>query len=269
MTLFHAFLLGAVQGITEFLPISSTAHVTVLERLLEIPDPGKAFNIFLNVGTLLAIAVFFRQQIRDLFLGAINFITGRNTPNRYFFLTVLLSSLPTIIVGFIWEIIFQINITSEIILSGVIILFSIILYFCDRNPVQKSNISRRDSLWIGLVQPLAFVPGVSRLGICLSMMRYLKYSREESFKYSMILSIPPVLGVCSLKLMKILWGSEVMQADWMSAVGSFSAFIFGLLSLSLVIKFLRRHTLLPIIFYRLSFGLMLLMRKLASIGKFL
>jgi undecaprenyl-diphosphatase len=263
MTFFQAFFLGVAQGITEFLPVSSSAHIIVLERMLNIPHLGKTFSIFLNVGTLLAIVIFFRRRVRDLCCGAIDLVFGKITENRSFFLTIFLSSLPAIIIGGILEIIFHTDITSEAILSGGMILFSIVLYFCDKNPSDKRNISRKDSLWVGLIQPLSFIPGVSRLGICLSVMRYLRYSREDSFEYAMILSIPPVLGALSLKLVKILLGRETMAEDLlMIIIGSLTAFVFGLLSLSIITKFLRNHTLLSLVLYRFFVSVIIIVQKL-------
>ncbi|MDR2646333.1 MAG: undecaprenyl-diphosphate phosphatase [Holosporaceae bacterium] len=263
MTLFQAFFLGVVQGITEFLPVSSSAHIIVLERALNIPHLGKTFSIFLNIGTLLATVIFFRQRAWDLCCGAIDLVSGKITKNRSFFLTIFLSSLPAIIIGGVLEIIFHADITSEAILSGGMILFSIILYFCDKNPADKRNVSKKDSLWVGLIQPISFIPGVSRLGICLSMMRYLKYSREDSFEYAMILSIPPVFGAFNLKLAKILLGEEAMMEDLSVIVmGSFVAFIFGLLSLSVITKFLQNHTLLPLVLYRLFVSIIIIVQKL-------
>ncbi|MDR2781021.1 MAG: undecaprenyl-diphosphate phosphatase [Holosporaceae bacterium] len=262
MTFLQAFFLGAVQGITEFLPVSSSAHLVILEQLLEISSPEKVFDVFLNMGTLLVIVIFFRRQICDLLQGVIDFLWGKNTENRFFFLTILLSSLPTIIIGGVLETVFNTDAISKTVLFGSMILFSIVLYICDRSPTQKRNISRTDSMLVGLAQSLAFIPGVSRLGICLSMMRYLKYSREESFHHAMILSLPPILGACCLKLIKIL-GRGASIEDWqMVAVGSFSAFLFGLPTLFLITKFLQKHSLLLIIFYRFALGLTLLARHL-------
>jgi undecaprenyl-diphosphatase len=262
MTSLEAFLLGAMQGITEFLPVSSSTHVAILEKLLKIPPSGKFFDVFLNAGTLLAIAVFFRQQVIDLILGAMDCVIGKKTKNRSFLLTILLSNLPALIIGAMLEVVFCPSAVSGIILSVSIILFSIILYFCDRRPALKENISRKDSLLVGLVQPLAFIPGVSRLGICLSMLRYLKYSREESFCHAMMLSIPPVFCACALGLVKTIWRDSLGE-DWsLVAVGSFSSFIFGLPMLFLVTRFLQKHTLLLIILYRITLGLVMLTREL-------
>jgi undecaprenyl-diphosphatase len=253
----EAFFAGAVQGITEFLPVSSSAHVSLFLRSFDIHYPGKIFDVFLNAGTLLTIFVFFRRQVLNMFLGGVNFICNRKTDNRDFFVTIALSSLPTIIVFGITDFL-KTDINSPLITSILMIVFAAILYFCDRKPADREGISRRDSLIVGLVQPLSFIPGISRLGICLSVMRYLKYSREESFTYSMLLSVPPVAGACCLKLLQILLGKTVADNPGAMAAGTVAAFVFGMISISLTVKFLKNHTFLLIIIYRFLFGLFML-----------
>jgi undecaprenyl-diphosphatase len=258
MTFFQAFLLGAIQGITEFLPISSSAHVAVASKLLNFHLKDNVFDVFLNMGSVLAVMVFFRQHMFNMFYGFVDFIGHKKTENRYFFMTIFLSSLPVVFVFGMLEIILKISINSTLILSAMLILFAIVLYFCDQNPTDEKNISRKNSILVGFAQTLSFVQGVIRLGSCLSMMRYLHYSREESFRYSMVLSVPPVFGACFVKLMKVFTKEAVIENWSMVAVGSISSFVFGLISLTLMVKFLQKHTLLPMIIYRILFGLFVL-----------
>ncbi|MDR2157808.1 MAG: undecaprenyl-diphosphate phosphatase [Holosporaceae bacterium] len=269
MTFFQAFCLGVIQGITEFLPVSSSAHVDIFSKLMNLPHQDKAFNIFLNIGSLLAVVVFFRRQVAAMFWGGVDFIRNKKTDDRLFFVTILLANLPTITVFGALEIVFQVEINSAIVLAASMILFAVILYLCDRNPTDKENASRKDILLVGLVQPLSFISGVSRLGICMSMMRYLRYSREESFRYSMVLSIPSVLGACGVKLIKALIGQSIIENWSMVAVGCLSAFVFGILSLYGVIRFLRNHTLLPIVIYRILLGLFVMASQTSFVFSFL
>jgi undecaprenyl-diphosphatase len=263
MTFFQAFLLGAVQGIAEFLPISSSAHVALASQLLDLPLEDNTFSVFLNIGSILAVMVYFGRHMLSMFSGSIDFITNRKTKNRYFFATIVLSSLPVIFIFGILEIVFKVSIDSVMVQSVMMIFFATVLYLCDQNPADKKNISRKDSILVGFAQVLSFVPGVSRLGSCLSMMRYLRYSREESFRYSMLLSIPPVLGACSVKLMQIFAGKIVIENWSMVLIGSVSAFAFGLISLFFMVRFFRRYTLLPIIIYRAALGVFLMLQELS------
>lgn len=258
MTYWHAIVLGAIQGITEFLPVSSSAHLLILPKLLGIPYQGKEFDVFLNIGTLLAILLFFNSHIFRLLFGLKDFVVNDRTSNRQFFVTLLLSSLPTIIIFGVAEVVFKIEIQSFVVMGVMMLICSIVLYLADRNSTAKTRVSRRDGILVGFAQTFALIPGVSRLGACLTMMRYLNYSREESFIFSMILSIPPVAGACTLKFIKII--AAGYTCDWsIVAVGCVSSFVFGLISLSIVTRLLRYFTLLPIVIYRILVGIFLLL----------
>ncbi|MDR3187279.1 MAG: undecaprenyl-diphosphate phosphatase [Holosporaceae bacterium] len=254
MTFLQAIFLGAIQGITEFLPVSSSAHLVILPRLFDLPYQGKVFDIFLNIGSLLAILIGFRAQVCELFLGLKDFLVRKKTANERFFITMSLSSLPVIVVFGIADIIFHVDVDSPMTLSSMLVIFAFVLYFCDRRAADRSKISRKDSLWIGAAQILSLIPGVSRLGACLSMARYLKYSREESFKYSLLLSIPPVAGACVLKSFKIFNGETAPECWPVVITGAVSAFVFGMASLRAVENFLKKHSLLAVVIYRILFG---------------
>ncbi len=258
MTFLYALLLGAIQGITEFLPVSSSAHLIVIPKLFGFPYQGKEFDVFLNLGSLLAILVFFRAAFFSMLFGLKDFVIDKRTQNRNFFITIFWSSLPTIVVFGIAETVFNIEINSPVIMGISMIVFAVVLYLCDIRESASLKVTRTDSILTGIAQTMSLIPGVSRLGACLSMMRYLNYTREDSFKYSMILSIPPVAGACFLKLLKILC-SNAYTIDWsMVMFGCFSSFVFGLISLEMVCRFMRKFTLFPIVVYRILFGLFLL-----------
>ncbi|MDR0677380.1 MAG: undecaprenyl-diphosphate phosphatase [Holosporaceae bacterium] len=258
MSLIEAVFLGAIQGITEFLPVSSSAHLVIIPKLLGITYQGKEFDIFLNIGSLLAVIVYFRLRVWSILQGINDFVSKKKTENRYFFVTIFLSSLPVIVVFGILEILFEVDVNSRWIMFASTLFFSIVLYFCDQKENSRENISRKDSILVGAAQILSFFPGASRLGLCLSVLRYKGCLRDESFKYSMLLSIPPVTGACFLKLLKVFTGKIVVENWTCVIIGAFSAFICGLIFVDFVVKFLKRHSLLPIIIYRLlSLGTLL------------
>ncbi|MDR1375557.1 MAG: undecaprenyl-diphosphate phosphatase [Holosporaceae bacterium] len=255
MTFPQAIFLGAIQGVTEFLPISSSAHLVILPQLFDLPYQGKVFDIFLNIGSLLAILIRFRSQVWKLFAGLKDVLLNKKTADKYFFITMLLSSLPVIVVFGVADIIFCVDINSLLILSAMLVTFAFVMYFCDLRSAHKSKISRKDSMVIGAAQTLSLIPGVSRLGACLSMARYLNYSREESFRYSLMLSIPPVTGACFLKSLKIFSG-EIPMGYWpIMITGTASAFVCGMISLYAVENFFKKHTFLAIVIYRILFGI--------------
>lgn len=252
-----AAILGIVQGITEFLPVSSTAHVELISQLFNLHDFGKNFAILLNLGTLLALIAFFWKDFCKLFIGGINFLVNKKTDDRDFFLKILLASIPTILIFGSAEL-YNIEVKSTLISGICLIVFGIVLFFCDRCADSKTVVDRRDGILIGIAQLLSFVPGVSRLGACLSMGRFLEYSREESFRFSMILSIPAAGGACCLKLLKIIIG-QIEFSNWSEAfVGVATAFVIGLITLFLIMRFLKTHSFCGIVIYRIFFGIFVL-----------
>lgn len=257
MNLLDSVCLGVVQGITEFLPVSSTAHTALCEKIFSFHAFGKSFNVLLNIGTLLALMVFYYKDSLKLIFGGFNFICNSKTENRDFFLIILLSNLPLIIVFGFLEFM-DIDISSTKITAVNLVIFAIVLYLCDRTPETKSEFTLKDGMLVGIAQLLSFMPGVSRLGICLSMSRYLGYNRRESFKFSLILSIIPVMGACLLKLLKMFLKTGV-EFFWLEAIsGIFAAFVMGMVSISVIDSFFKKHTFLIFVVYRIAFGVFVL-----------
>ncbi len=252
MYLSDSIILGAVQGITEFLPVSSTAHTALCKKIFSLHHFGRDFDILLNLGTLLALIAYFFRDFMKIFFGGLNFICNKKSKNRDFFLIILLANLPTIILFGILEFL-EIKVASAKLSAINLIVFGVILYWCDQKPVNKKEFSLKDGIKVGIAQMLSYLPGVSRLGICLSMCRYLGYGRRESFKFSMLLSIFPVAGACCLKLLKI-FTKHTIEFNTATA-GITSAFVFGIVSLFIVNRFLKKHTFTLIIIYRIIFGI--------------
>jgi undecaprenyl-diphosphatase len=255
MYISDSIILGAVQGITEFLPVSSTAHTTLCQKMFSLHHFGRDFNILLNLGTLLALIIYFFRDFLKIFFGGINFICNKNSKNRDFFLMILLANLPTIVLFGFLEFL-DVKVTSAKLAVVNLIGFGILLYLCDRKPTDKKEFSFADAMKVGFAQMLSFFPGVSRLGICLSMCRYLGYSRRASFKFSMLLSIFPVMGACFLKSLKILTKNSSVIFSVHIISGVISAFVFGIISVYIIDRFLKKHTFTPIVIYRIIFGLL-------------
>lgn len=253
MSFLQVVVLGIIQGAAEFFPVSSTAHVMVFSRLMGFNHVDSILDRLLNVGTLLAVFIFFRKEVFILIDGGLNFLRNKKTKSRDFFIVVLYTTLPAMFICGTIELLFNYQIASIRTFAYVTVIFAIILYYCDRNNGSKTNINRRDSLLVGLAQVVAWIPGVSRLGSCMSMMRYLNYSREESFRYSIISSIMPITGACFIKLFK------ASNVNWeMVAIGNIASFIAGLISLNVAVIFFRKFTMNPIIIYRIILGLSIL-----------
>lgn len=254
MHLLDSIILGAIQGITEFLPVSSTAHTALYQKIFSLYSFGRDFDILLNLGTLLALVVYFYRDFWKIFVGGLNFVCNKKSKNRDFFLIILLANLPLAVFLGILEFL-EVKVTSTKLAAANLIGFGIILYLCDKNPTNKKEFSLKDGIKVGIAQMLAFFPGVSRLGICLSMCRYLGYDRRKSFKFSMILSIFPIAGICLLKLIKIFTKNSFGFSCVEAMSGIVFAFIFGMISVFAVSKFLKKHSFTLIVVYRVIFGI--------------
>jgi undecaprenyl-diphosphatase len=257
MTLFQSIILGILQGITEFLPVSSSLHLAVASDLMGLQNQRYAFDLCLNFGSLLAILVFYRKDIIAMVVGGWDIIMNKKpSKDGKLFCILIISNFSTIITFGIADLFFDINFNSSIT-PFTMIFFAVILFLCDRNAPNKSSVSLRDGLLTGLAQSISFVPGISRLGITLSAMRYLGYSHNDSFRFSLLLSIPVVSGIIFVTACKIYVGKIIVTDAMLLTVGCLFAFLFGLLSISLITMFLKKHSFLGFVIYRIIFGLFL------------
>lgn len=255
----HACILGMIQGITEFLPVSSTAHLTIIPPLFGFEYQGRTVDVFLNLGTLLAVMVFFYKDVINLLIGAYDFLRMRGSREKDFFVTIVLASVPIVVIGAVAELVFNTAADSLLILSINLVLFGIVLFICDLNREQRKDVSRFHAVLIGCAQTLAIIPGVSRLGACLSMARFFKYEERSAFKFSMILSMPAAAGACALKLLKVFTG-KIAVDDWnFVLIGAACAFVFGIITLRGMYAFLRKYNLKIFAMYRIFFGIAVLL----------
>lgn len=242
-------LLSITQGITEFLPISSSAHLILLSKYLNFNNENLTLDISLHLGSLLAVIYFFKKEI-------FTFIE-----NRSLFIKIILASLPTFIVGFF---IVKLNIIEQIrniqIIAFTTIIFGILLYISDRSEQKKNSASQlnfKDTIYIGLLQVLSLIPGVSRSGITITGARFLNFSRMESAKISFLLSIPTLFAVSSYNILKIIKLNN-LQLTIENLGGLFLAFIFSLITLKYFLNFLKRFSLLFFVIYRIFLGILII-----------
>lgn len=245
------------------LPVSSSTHLLVFSRLQDLPNQRLSFDVFLNIGSLLAVSIFFWREIFGLVKGGADFVCNKKSQNRDFFLTIVIANIPTIVLFGLADAFLDINFHSPLILASSMIIFALIMWWCDRKEVNKigneAEVSRKDAVLTGIAQVCAIVPGVSRLGACYSALRYLNYSRQAAFRFSMILSLLPVAGACFLRALKIFMGHAAITESWtLVSVGCIFSFFFGLITLSLVDSFFRKHSAFCFVIYRIIFGIFIL-----------
>ncbi len=246
----EAIFLGIVQGLTEFLPISSSAHIRILgEFLPSASDPGATFTAIMQIGTEIAVLIFFFKQIKELFKG------GKLA------LLILVGSIPIFILGYIGQDYIRSNFRSLWLIASMLILFGLLLGFLDYIGKKEKNLdqlSTRDGLLYGIAQSLALIPGVSRSGATIAMGRALGYRREEALRYSFLLAIPAVLGSGAYELLNSL--SEPTNAFSMgeTIAATITAFVVGYVVIAWLMKFVQTRSFMPFVIYRVSLGLLLL-----------
>lgn len=269
MNFFEAIILGTIQGITEFIPISSSAHLDIIPRVLGWENPSTTFILFLHLGTLLSLLLFYRKLIAKYFSIGFRRIKGENLKrkderNIKVLAVVLLAVLPALILGLLLEGVISNFYDNETNLKviGVLTLipmtfFGIVFLFEDklfgRNKGLIENMSKSRALTIGFAQSIAFIRGVSRSGITLLAGEAVGLKRVEAAEFSFLLSIPLLTATSAYSILKLLQlPSEQLSSEIGPAlVGMIAAFISGLLAVKFLLSFLRNHTLKVFGIYRI------------------
>ncbi|WP_297778540.1 undecaprenyl-diphosphate phosphatase [uncultured Roseovarius sp.] len=262
MALFHIFLVAIVQGITEFLPISSSGHLILLPNLLGIPDQGLVIDVAVHVGTLFAVMIYFWSDLRGAVLGLPRLISGRaDTPGARLALLLIVSSVPVMVCGLLLKLSgLDEALRSIAVIGWTTLIFGVLLYWADQTgKVEKAseNWNMRDAIVLGLWQAIALIPGTSRSGITITGARFMGYARQDAARISMLMSVPTIIAS------GVLLGGEVaMQADLGvlrdGAIAAAFAFVAALLALSLMMRLLRSLSFTPYVVYRLILGVTLL-----------
>jgi len=258
MTLFHAVLLGIVQGLGEFLPISSSAHLVILPWLLNFPDPGLTFDVALHLGTLIALLAYFYKDWIEL-IGAFFRSLGKKPanygPQEKLIWFLIIATIPGAAAGYLLEHYAETVFRSPAIVATMMALMGIILGLVDRfSPKTKTleKVTFWDSLWVGASQALAIIPGTSRSGVTITTGLLRKMDRQTAARFSFLLSTPIVAGAALLKLKDLFRG----HADLNTVVGIVVSAVVGYLAIKYMLYFLQRYSFRVYVLYRLAFAAM-------------
>lgn len=269
MPLLHVVILAIVQGITEFLPISSSGHlVLVWEGVqasgMQVPEQTMnqqlTLDVAVHVGTLFAVCLYFRRDIGVMLVGLGKVATGRLDAGARLAFFILLSALPLAVVGGLFKDAIALNLHDIEVVAWATIGFGIVLYLADRAGMTLRRIEHMtvlSAVLIGLAQVLALVPGTSRAGITMSMARILGFERAEAARFSMLMAIPAISGAGLLVSVDLIDAGDVtLGANAIIAAGL--AFIFALIAIAALIGWLQRASFTPFVVYRLILGVVLL-----------
>jgi undecaprenyl-diphosphatase len=269
LNIFHAILLGAVEGFTEFLPVSSTGHLTILENLLgyDINDPAvTAFTAIIQSGAVIATVIFLRKDIWRIITGWLRgLVHAEHRDQDYRFgWAVILGSLPIGIVGLAFQDTIETTLRSLWFVAGALIVWSGAMWFADRAATQfrhEQDVTWKDTLVIGVVQCLALIPGISRSGATMSAGLLRDLDRVTVTKLSFFLSIPALLGATVLQ--SITKFDEISTANggvgWgATLIATAVSFVVGYAAVAWLLKFIARHSYSIFIIYRLVLGSVLM-----------
>jgi undecaprenyl-diphosphatase len=252
LTLVQAVTFGLVQGLGEFLPISSSAHLVLIPWLFGWTDPGLTFDIALHIGTLIAVVVYFWKDWWKLIIKG--FTEVRSIEGRLFWYLVA-ASVPGAIGGFLLEKKAETIFRSPLLIAAMLIGMGILLYWADRRSAKNIEINKitfGTSMLIGISQTLAIIPGVSRSGITMTTGLLMGITRVGAARFSFLLSTPIIFGAAMVKLPHVISNSSVITANFM--VGMLVSCITGIVSIGFLLRYIQAKDFLPFAWYRFILG---------------
>jgi len=260
MTWLDAVLLALIQGLTEFLPISSSAHLILPSQILGWEDQGLAFDVAVHVGTLLAIVLYFRRDVVVLLKAWLTSLVQKHqTDESKLAWLIILATIPAGLAGFLGNDFIDQNLRSSLVIATTTIGFGLLLWLADAKGSREKIISQIDvksAVWIGLGQALALIPGTSRSGITMTVALLLGFSRHAAARFSFLLSIPLIAAAGMLKTKELLetgtdhqWGLVIL--------GTLVAFVSAYACIHWFLKLLDRIGFTPFVIYRLLLGALL------------
>ncbi|MBU1033114.1 MAG: undecaprenyl-diphosphatase UppP [Patescibacteria group bacterium] len=264
MTIFDSLLLGIIQGLTEFLPISSSGHLILMREVLGInTQGGLTFDAILQLGTILAVFVYFRKLVLELIRDAVRYLIGQGKKvkkeNRMLILALIFGTIPAAALGFFLEDVMETVFRSALLVAVTLIAGSLLFVAAERLAKQKfENVSPKQGWWIGCFQLLALIPGVSRSGATISGGLLLGINRVTAARFSFLLALPIITGSGLKKLLDVYQFGIVDVSALHLTLGFVSAFVVGLICIHYLLKYLKNHTLYAFVWYRLALAAIVL-----------
>jgi len=257
MQILQAIFLGLIQGLTEFIPVSSSGHLVLAERLFNFEISGFVFDAVLNIGTIAALVIYFRndlwQMLRSLWAG---------DSKRRLVGFIAIATVPGVIAGMLLQDLAETTLRSEYIVVAMLSLVAILMLVVDKYLIRKRQLNQmkiKDSLAVGIAQALAFMPGTSRSGITITAGAALGFTREAAAKFSFYLAIPILSGGVLKVLIDNGFSDEVTSHLGSYIAGTLAAFISGYIAVAFLIGYLKKHGLSIFAYYRLILAAIILL----------
>ncbi|WP_136636201.1 undecaprenyl-diphosphate phosphatase [Pseudooceanicola onchidii] len=258
MPLFQLILLAVIQGVTEFLPISSSGHLILLPQLTSLADQGQALDVSVHVGTLGAVILYFWSDVREAVAGLPRLLRGRlDTPGARLAFLLIVATIPAVVIGFILKATGAIDLMrSAFVIGWTMLIFGVVLWWADQKGAEVKEAqdwTLREAWLLGLWQAVALIPGTSRSGITITGARFMGYRRTDAAKVSMLMSIPVILASAALLGVDVVKEHDLGKLSDL-AIATALAFVSALLALTLMMRLLRSVSFTPYVIYRVVLG---------------
>lgn len=259
MGLIEIIVLAILQGLTEFLPISSSAHLILPSKILGWEDQGQAFDVAVHAGSLFAVVLYFRKEITEMAISWGMSFTGKHDNDSRLAWLIALGSIPAGLIGFLLDDFIEANLRSTTVIATTTIVFGLLLWYVDNVAKQikdEYQVTLKNVLVIGFAQVLALLPGTSRSGITITAGLMVGLTRKAAARFSFLLSIPLIAGAGAYKAYKLT--QQVGPVDWASiGLGTFLSFISAYACIHYFLILVEKIGMLPFVIYRLVLGVIL------------
>lgn len=259
MNISEAIVLGIVQGLTEFLPISSTAHLVLSEAILNIKLESIRFEVFLHLGTFFSVVIVFRKEIWKLLKSLRGLFQGVDSESEEYLKLLgllLVGSVPAALIGVFLNEYIEKAFSSSAFVSLMLILTGLFLWSTKFSRVQKNHLNLIDAILVGLAQALTLVPGISRSGFTIGVALFRGVARRKSAEFSFLLSLPAILGASVLKLKETLEGNPTSYEIVLYLMGGLVAFLCGYIAIKFLLDVLRKGKFQNFAYYCLGVGIL-------------
>ncbi|EJL6398919.1 undecaprenyl-diphosphate phosphatase [Vibrio navarrensis] len=257
MSYFEAFVLALIQGLTEFLPISSSAHLILPSAIFGWADQGLAFDVAVHVGTLAAVVIYFRHEVITLFSALFaSIFKGDRSKEVKLAWMIVLATIPACIFGLLMKDVVEVYLRSAYVIATTTIIFGLLLWWVDKNATllnDEYQAGWKKALFIGLAQAVAIIPGTSRSGATITAALYLGFTREAAARFSFLMSIPIITLAGSYLGLKLVTSGEPVHVGFL-LTGIITSFVSAYLCIHLFLKMISRMGMMPFVIYRLILG---------------